>query len=238
MTNIDPRVKIRPVAGQEDVIYGTSGNSTGSAFVPTTDQPNPPKVQNSPNPAIVMAPLRATNGLTFPYTPQIRWGNDNDYQSLGLVHVNSDYSYFIRQNQMNIQITGEFTAQNDREARYLLAAIHFLSSNSKMRFGSKDPNRGLPPPILILSGYGKFIFPDIPVLIKSWSVDYSNTVDNVEVNYVDPTTGEVEPYAYVPSKTSISVDLLVQKRPIDYLKDFNLDSFRNGDLFLQNKGFR
>ena len=216
MTMNDIRVKIRAVPGQENLVYGISNSENSDASIP----------------ADIMAPLRVTNGMLFPYTPQIRWGNDNDYQSLGLVHANSDYSYFIRQNQMSINISGEFTAQNDREARYLLASIHFLSSNSKMRFGAKDPNRGLPPPILLLSGYGRFIFPDIPVLIKSWSIDYSNTVDNVEVRIDDI------PYAYVPSKTTITVDLLVQKRPIDYLKDFNLDAFRSGELFLQNKGFR
>jgi hypothetical protein len=170
--------------------------------------------------------------MVFPYTPNIRWGNDNDYQSLGLVHVNSDYSYFIRQQQMNISISGEFTAQNSREAEYMLACIHFLSSNSKMRFGATDPGRGLPPPILLLSGYGRFVFPDIPVLIKSWNVDYSNTVDNVEVRYND------QAYAFVPTKTTISVDLLVQKRPIDYLREFNLNRFRSGELLLNNRGFR
>jgi hypothetical protein len=102
-----------------------------------------------------------------------------------------------------------------------------------MRFGSSDYNRGLPPPILLLSGYGKFIFPDIPVLIKSWNVDYSDSVDNVEVSYED---GQV--YAFVPVKTTINVDLLVQKKPIDYLREFNLDKFRSGELFLNNRGFR
>lgn len=233
---MDHRVRIRAIPGQENIIYGSSGDSspqnTATTYVPTPDNPFPPKIRSAPTPATVMAPLRSTNGLVFPYTPQIRWGNDNDYQSLGLVHVNSDYSYFIRQNQMIINISGEFTAQNDREGKYMLAAIHFLSSNSKMRFGATDRKRGLPPPVLLLSGYGKFIFPDIPVLIRSWNIDYPNTVDNVEVEYFGT------PYAFVPSKTTITVDLIVQKRPVDYLREFNLDAFRSGELFLNNKGFR
>lgn len=264
---MDHRVRIRPMQGQENTVYGSAetsspvaaSNSNESGLEATLDRirngiavnsalasgeafgSDPSLLNNvvqansptrSPSPSAVMAPLRATNGLIFPYTPNIRWGNSNDYQSLGLVHTNSDFSYFIRQEQVKIDISGDFTASNEREAKYLLGAIHFLSSNSKMRFGASDPLRGLPPPTLLLSGYGRFIFNDLPVLIQSWNVDYTNTVDNVEVRY------NGQPYAYVPVKTTLSVNLLVQKRPTEWLREFNLDKFRSGDLFLNGKGYR
>ena len=207
---MDHRVRIRPLPGQENTIYG-GRNSAGF---------NP------------MQPLVETGGMIFPYTPTVQISQNVEYGKTDVVHSIGNYPYFVKNENFTVSINGVFTAQNGKEAKYLLAALHFLSANSKMRFGSSDPNRGLPPPTLLLSGYGSMIFPDIPVVIDTYTTEYPSDVDLVEVRY-----GNVSA-AFVPAKTTISVTLIARKKPIDYLRNFNLDQFRSGELLIRNSGFR
>jgi hypothetical protein len=39
---------------------------------------------------------------------------------------------------MNLNISGTFVAQNDSEAEYIYACIHFLKCITKSRFGDTD----------------------------------------------------------------------------------------------------
>jgi hypothetical protein len=81
----------------------------------------------------------------------------------------------------NISIAGDFTAQDSAEANYLLAVIHFFKSVTKMFYGQdQNPSRGIPPPLVYLSGFGQYQFDRHPCVITNFTyalpvdVDYIN----------------------------------------------------------------
>jgi hypothetical protein len=78
----------------------------------------------------------------------------------------------------DIQIRGTFTAQDTKEADYLLAVIHFFRSATKMFYG-QDAERGTPPPVCLLNGLGQYQFSDHPVVISSFNYTLPNDVDYI-----------------------------------------------------------
>jgi hypothetical protein len=95
----------------------------------------------------ILAPLDATGGVIFPYTPQVMVNYQANYSETQPTHSNYK-QYFYQSSQISdIQITGTFTAQSTKEADYILAATHFFRSATKMFYG-QDQNRGMPPPLV------------------------------------------------------------------------------------------
>lgn len=126
----------------------------------------------------ILAPLVPTNGVIFPYTPQISTIYGANYSSYDLTHSNFR-GYFYQNSYVDeITIQASFTAQDTTEANYLLAVIHFFRSASKMFYG-QDPNRGVPPPMLFLSGLGDYQFNEHPTLLRSFSYNLPNDVDYI-----------------------------------------------------------
>jgi len=135
---------------------------------------------NAEDPGI-LAPLRAgsgTDGVIFPYTPSITTTYSANYEQYDLVHSNYRGLFYKNSRVGDIQIRGTFTAQNTTEANYLLAVIHFFRSATKMFYG-QDPQRGTPPPICLLNGFGGFQFSDHPVVISSFNYTLPNDVDYI-----------------------------------------------------------
>lgn len=135
---------------------------------------------NAEDPGI-LAPLRAgsgTDGVIFPYTPNITTTYSANYEQYDLVHSNYRGLFYKNSRVGDIQIRGTFTAQNTTEANYLLAVIHFFRSATKMFYG-QDPQRGTPPPICLLNGFGGFQFSDHPVVISSFNYTLPNDVDYI-----------------------------------------------------------
>jgi hypothetical protein len=100
----------------------------------------------------------------------------------------------------------------------------------KMNFGANDPNKGMPPRSLILSGYGTYIFNDLPVLLKDFSITFDKDVDYVQI-YVGGAD------AWVPVYWNLTVNLIVQNTPNNWLNNFNLELFRNGSLLRSQTGW-
>jgi len=75
-----------------------------------------------------------------------------------------------------IKISGKFSVQNDRDAHFFLGTQHLLRSLTKMKFGN-EPLSGAPPPVCRLYAYGEFMFDNVPIVIQSFSIDYSADVD-------------------------------------------------------------
>jgi hypothetical protein len=76
----------------------------------------------------------------------------------------------------------QFTAQDTTEANYLLAVIHFFRSATKMFYG-QDAQRGSPPPLCYLSGYGDYQFNEHPVVISQFNYNLP-----ADVNYIRAQT--------------------------------------------------
>jgi hypothetical protein len=79
----------------------------------------------------------------------------------------------------DIQITGEFTAQDTAEANYLLAVIHFFRSVTKMFYGARDDFRGTPPPLVYLMGLGQYQFNNQPCVVRTFNYSMPNNVDYI-----------------------------------------------------------
>ena len=145
----------------------------------------------------ILAPLAASDGVVFPYMPDIQTTYNANYDTSDLVHSNYR-GYFYKNSYVgDINITGVFTAQNTQEANYLLAVIHFFRSATKMFYGEKDSLRGAPPPLVYLFGLGQYQFNAHPCVIRSFNYSLPNDVDyirtkpnnyNVNLNNTLPKT--------------------------------------------------
>ena len=136
----------------------------------------------------LLKPLAETGGLIWPYTPTISYNHNIDYQPIATVHANQDFHVYSRTPAVELQVNGDFSVQNQLEGRYALAAIHFLRTMAKMNFGDKDPAAGTPPPVLLFNAYGPFVFKDVPVIVKSFTAEFPDSVDYVEVGVEGLTT--------------------------------------------------
>lgn len=153
------------------------------------------------NPGI-LGPLRETDGIIFPYIPAINVTYAASYDPAELTHVNYKFPQYRSSSVDSVSISCEFTAQDVREANYLLATIHFLRSVTKMFFGqdAKETNvkNGTPPPLCFLSGMGEFQFNDHPLLITSFGMQLPTEVDYIRTDSTMYMPGQ----STAPSKDS------------------------------------
>ena len=155
-TNGDWRVRLS-LAANSDYLYNDTTNS-------------------------LLAPLKATNGVIFPYTPTIETNYKANYDVADLTHSNYR-GYFYKNSYVDaVQIRGIFTAQDTREASYLLAVIHFFRSVTKMFYGQDPAYRGSPPPLVFLYGLGQFQFNNHPCAVSNFTYSLPNDVDYVRVD--------------------------------------------------------
>ena len=134
------------------------------------------------NPTI-LSPLATDKGVIFPYTPTIQMGYKANYDNPEITHTNYRLNFYKNSYVDDISITADFTAQDTIEANYLLATIHFFKTVTKMFYGKDtDPMAGTPPPILFLSGYGKYQFDKKPLLLSSFTFTLPNDVDYIRTN--------------------------------------------------------
>jgi len=129
----------------------------------------------------ILGPLTATNGVIFPYTPTITTTYTADYAKTDLIHSNYRGVFYKSSSVGDVQIRSTFTAQDTREAAYLLAVIHFFRSVTKMFYG-QDAERGTPPPLVYLSGYGDYQFSNHACVVTSFNYSLPNEVDYIRTN--------------------------------------------------------
>ena len=171
---------------------------------------------------------KTTLGFLWPYTPTINTNITVEYATTGLTHSPYQYNNYIRGQAPSLTVSGQFSANTVQEATLLLAIIHFLRSVTKQRFGKSDYLPGAPPPVCYFTAYGKYMYKDVPVVVQSFNMDLPETVDYVYVpnpyeSSPDDTTG-------VPTLMTISCSFLVQYRPSDVRRDFNMRAFPQGNL--------
>lgn len=135
---------------------------------------------NAPNPGI-LAPLSSqsgTGGVVFPYTPSITTAYRANYTGYDLTHSNYRGYFYQNSTVEDININATFTAQDTKEAEYLLAVIHFFRSVTKMFYG-QDAERGAPPPLVFLQGLGEFQFNLHPCVVASFNYALPADVDYI-----------------------------------------------------------
>ena len=139
----------------------------------------------------ILAPLRATDGIIFPYTPSIQILYASEYNQYQPTHSNYKHYFYKGSSVGEVILTAEFTAQDTAEADYLLAVIHFLKSASKMFYG-QDAERGSPPPLLFLSGLGDYQFNEAPCVISQFNYVLPNNVDYIRANVEQIRAGTLQ----------------------------------------------
>lgn len=202
--------------------------------------------QKSPNQ--VLWPLAEEGGVTFPLTPSIIIQHAATYNAMALTHSNYPFHAYAHSEVPSFTITGEFPVQNFEDAQYWVAMLHFFRSVTKMFFGGDDSNKGNPPPILQLSGYGNYVFNNVPVVVTNFNVDMRADVDyicttqntrtgeggvNLQALYNDLNPGLVSNpdsnSTWAPALSTVTLQL----QPIysrESVKKFNMRDFVNGRL--------
>ena len=182
----------------------------------------------------ILAPLVETNGLVFPYTPTILIQHTANYDALSPTHSNYPFPQYQNSQIEDLVITGDFFCENAKDAQYWTAMVHYLRSVTKMNYGT-DSDAGAPPPIVKLTGYGDFVFPNVPVVIRNFTVDLPADVDYIktqitgDVSINDGTVDKIIPgkagWAPVQSQVSITVTPIYSRAKTS---QFSLTSFING----------
>ena len=201
----------------------------------------------------LLNPLRLTSGIIFPYTPNVMFGGMANYGNFHFTHSNYPYYQYQNSQPEAIQITGNFTAQTNEEARYMLAVFKFLRVATMIEYGTQAAQTGragTPPPVLRFNYSGGHMFNNVPVVVTSFNYILENDVDYVEVQLPGSRNGATkivkglegedvivnnENRTYVPTMITISTMLQVQPNPRDLRDNFNLDDFKNGNLI--GKGY-
>mgnify|MGYP001231715769 FL=1 len=202
----------------------------------------------------ILKPIRDTNGLLMPYTPSIQIMHTAvEYSQYNLPQTNFDYYAFARRASPSMSVVAPFSAQDQSEARYLLAVIHFLRVVSLSYYGRENKaKRGIAPPTLLFSAYGSYMFERVPVLLRSVSFGLDADVDYVscatgraaDVTNLPPSEREKRSSAkqtlsygdletltsqsYVPAQMAIMMELVYAPVPSQIRDKFNFNDFRSG----------
>jgi len=157
----------------------------------------------------LMYPLLETNGVIWPYVPQISVTHQAQYTSAALTHSNYPAHFYNNSEVADIQVSGEFTVQSPADGQYLMAAVYFFRAATKMFFG-QGANVGNPPPIVFLDGYGSHYFPHVPCVITTFQHTMPAEVDYIQVPISKTTL--TESAASAPAGPNTSVQLTEEEK--------------------------
>ena len=167
--------------------------------------------------------LKDTGGVVWPYMPSITVSTKAEYSTIPITHGN--YAQYSYKNSVidDITISGEFSCETNAEGAYWIAATTFFKTATKMFFG-ESPLAGNPPIICTLSGYGNRIFENVPIIIKSFSVDFKD-----DVNYIRCDPFDNGKYTWVPTLSTITV-VVAPVYTRQGLRKFNLQDYARGRM--------
>jgi|TARA_R110000751_G_scaffold89176_1_gene175946 hypothetical protein len=216
----------------------------------------------APTPGI-LAPLAATNGVVFPYTPTVNISYMANYDGVLPTHSNYKIQQYMNSAVESITVTGDFTAQDTFEANYLLSCIHFFKSMTKMFYGQdEDPTNGTPPPLGYFFGLGAFQLDNCPVAISSFTYNLPNNVDYIRATNSDEDTGKftqanliggtllpggqrppatfvdtgVQAITYVPTKITLTLTCIPVISRNQISNTFSLKDYATGKLLRGSQG--
>lgn len=138
----------------------------------------------------VLEPLKQAGGLIFPYTPQITMKSGATYKSQQAIHTNYPFRAYQNSSPGVIEITAPMNVEDQTQALYWIASVHYLRSLTKM-FSGADPKAGNPPPVVYLNGYGQYVFKNVPVTCTNFSCNLPNDCDYIGVNVVGSMAGMI-----------------------------------------------
>ena len=165
--------------------------------------------------------------VTFFVSPTISESRSADYDPVSLLlHPGQVLKYKSSSNR-SWTISGKFISRSSGEAQLNLDSLNRLrawvmpftgegtATNSKTKTWL-----GAPPPIIILSAYGKRKVGPVPVVIKRYSWEFPNEVDYIQ------TSRDKVPF---PTVISVTVEVEEAYSPAEY-SGFDWIKYREGNL--------
>lgn len=178
----------------------------------------------------ILSPLAGTDGkMIFPFNPTILFSHSANYSAVQPTHTN--YIHYAYENSQvdNLTITGEYFQENEQDAKYWLACVHFLRTMTKMFYGGESELLGNPPLVSRLNGYGKHVLGNIPVVITNFTTDMPSDVDYIPCKVLNETN-------YVPVQSVLTVTCAPNYARRTHSK-FSLKDFAAGTANSENQGF-
>ena len=168
-----------------------------------------------------------TDGVVFPYQPRVNFSSRANYTNLDVVHSNYPIQAYKNSQIDEIEISGEFSAETAVDAEYWLATTTFFRTATKMFFG-QGQNAGNPPIICRLSGYGSYVFNNIPVIITRFGVNL-----NEDTNYVKCDINGINTWVPILSTITVSCKPIYNRRS---MRQFDLGQYANGNYVIDGVG--
>lgn len=185
----------------------------------------------------ILSPLASTDyKVVFPLTPQLAITHTANYDAMTLTHTNYPFHAYSNSMIEEITITAEFPVENETDGAYFLAVIHFFRSMTKMAYG-ETTNKGAPPNLAKLSGYGDFVLPNVPIAVRSFTNAFDGQVDYIKVPLKTQNTTNFQSdgrYVYIPRMNTVNITVIpIYSR--GNIESFSLDKYVNGEMM--DKGF-
>ena len=185
----------------------------------------------------ILAPLKANddasafntgNRMVFPFNPSVLFSHTANYAQVQPTHTNYAYNAYENSQVDAITITGEFFQENENDAKYWIACLHFLRTATKMFYGESDP-LGNPPPVCRLNGYGDHVLNNIPVVVTNFTTDLPQDSD-----FIECTVNGLK--NFVPVQSTITVTLQPQYARRSQAR-FSLNQYAAGGHIGGDEGF-
>jgi len=185
----------------------------------------------------ILGPLKANSGasafntgnrMVFPFNPSVLFSHTANYAQVQPTHTNYAYNAYESSQVDAITITGEFFQENENDAKYWIACLHFLRTATKMFYGESDP-LGNPPPVCRLNGYGDHVLNNIPVVVTNFTTDLPQDSD-----YIECTVNGLK--NFVPVQSTITVTLQPQYARRSQSR-FSLNQYASGGHIGGDEGF-
>ena len=118
--------------------------------------------------------------FNFPYTPTVSNIINANYSQAATTHSNFQQAFFESASNASFSVTAPILIENEAQAKHILKALDFFRGSMKMRFGKKDADRGLPPPVLRFNAHG--IYQNVPVVITDFTYNLDADVSYIEID--------------------------------------------------------
>jgi hypothetical protein len=192
----------------------------------------PPQYTNASN--SLLSPLfeQTEGSMVFPFTPSILMSHTASYNAMQPIHTNYPFQNYQHSSVDAITIAGDFFVETAEDAEYWIATVHYLRSVTKMFYGA-GAERGSPPPVVRLNGYGDYVFNNVPVTVQSFQVELPTDVNYIKTGLTGNASGDV---GWVPTQSNITVTVMPTYSRGQVSK-FNMNDFVSGKYVTDKKGF-
>jgi len=169
--------------------------------------------------------LKISEGLIFPFTPNMTISSKANYSTSDPVHSNAPMLSYKNSQVDDITISADFVVEDVADGGYYLEAITFLRAATKMFYGTGD-FVGNPPVICTLSGYGPQVINNVSVVVKSFNLELKD-----DVNYIKVPYNGVDNWVPIFSTVSVTVSPIYSR---ERLRKFSLQNFVSGQEVRNN----